>query len=94
MFCSTFLRPLFAVGGAVFMLVPAPADAQMVRRYGRGGVHVRAPFVRVDIAPNGATSVRAPFVAVDDPGGVYIGPWRRRMRQPLYMAPPEGAAVR
>ncbi len=92
MFCSTFLRTLFAVGGAVFMLVPAPADAQIVRRYGRGGVHVRAPFVRVDVAPNGATSVRAPFVAVDDPGGVYIGPWRRRMRQPLYMAPPEGAA--
>jgi len=92
MSCSTFLRTLLAVAGAVFMLVPAPADAQIVRRYAGGGVTVRAPFVRVDVGPYGATSVRAPFVAVDDPGGVYIGPRRRWMRRPLYMAPPEGAA--
>src|SRR5262245_46550155 len=34
---------------------------------GGGGVHVRAPFVRVDVGPYGGVSVRAPFTAVDVP---------------------------
>ena len=76
---STFLRSLLASGGAILFLVPAPAEAQIVRRYAGGGVAVRAPFVRVDVGPNGATSVRAPFVAVDDPGSVHVG-WRQRRR--------------
>jgi hypothetical protein len=92
MFCSTFFRTLLGVGAAIVMLFPAPAEAQIVRRYAGGGVAVRAPFVRVDVGPYGETSVRAPFVAVDDPGGVYVGPRRRWMRRPLYAAPPEGAA--
>ena len=73
---------MFAVGGALCLLIPMPAEGQIVRRYPGGGVSVRAPFVRVDVGPYGATSVRAPFVAVDDPGGVWVGPGRRRMRRP------------
>jgi hypothetical protein len=37
----------------------------------QGGVHVRAPFVRVDVFPGGGVSVRAPFAAVDVPGRPY-----------------------
>src|SRR6476660_2192361 len=37
-----------------------------------GQVHVRAPFVRVDVGPGGV-SVRAPFAAVDVPRRSY---WR------------------
>lgn len=89
MFQSTFFRALLAVGGAVVMLAPPSAEAQIVRRYAGGGVAVRAPFVRVDVGPYGGTSVRAPFVAVDDPGGVYVGRRRRFLRRQMYMAPPE-----
>lgn len=90
MFCSTFFRALLGAGAAIVMLLPAPAEAQIVRRYRGGGVAVRAPFVRVDVGPYGETSVRAPFVAVDDPGSVYVGPRARRLRRPLYAVPPGG----
>jgi len=75
-------RTLIGMGTiALLFSFSLSADAQIVRRYARGGVAVRAPFVRVDVGPGGATSVRAPFVAIDDPGGVYIG---RRGRRRLY----------
>jgi hypothetical protein len=38
---------------------------------GPGGVHARAPFVRVDVGPYGGVSVRAPFTAIDTPGRYY-----------------------
>lgn len=44
--------------------------AQIVDFWG-GGVHVRAPFVRVDVFPYGGVSVRAPFAAVDVPNRRY-----------------------
>jgi hypothetical protein len=93
MSCFTFLRTMLAVGGVVLFLMPAPAEAQIVRRYAGGGVAVRAPFVRVDVGPNGGTSVRAPFVAVDDPGDVHVG-WRqrRRLRRHPELAEAEAAA--
>lgn len=81
---STFFRTVFGICGALVMSLPTPAEAQIVRRYAGGGVAVRAPFVRVDVGPYGATSVRAPFVAVDDPGTVYVGPGGRRLRRPMY----------
>jgi hypothetical protein len=37
-----------------------------------GGVHVRAPFVSVDVYPGGGVSVRAPFTAVDVGGRSYV----------------------
>lgn len=93
MSCSTFLRTLLASAGAILLFAPAPAEAQIVRRYAGGGVSVRAPFVRVDVGPYGATSVRAPFVSVDDPGGVHIGRRQRRwLRRHPEQAPPEAGA--
>ena len=35
------------------------------------GVHVRAPFVRVDVYPYGGVSVRAPLAGIDVPGRHY-----------------------
>lgn len=90
---STFFRSLLASGGVILLLAPAPANAQIVRRYAGGGVAVRAPFVRVDVGPYGATSVRAPFVAVDDPGSVRIGRRQRRwLRRHPELAPPQEGA--
>jgi hypothetical protein len=37
-----------------------------------GGVHVRAPFVSVDVYPGGGVSVRAPYTAVDVGGRPYV----------------------
>ena len=56
-----------ALAGPLLLLTDV-ARSQMVRRYSDGAVHVRAPFVRVFVGPNGETSVRAPFVAIDTPG--------------------------
>lgn len=36
------------------------------------GVHVRAPFVSVDVFPGGGVSVRAPYTAVDIGGRPYV----------------------
>ena len=59
---------LFAV--AIFM-----ADAtfgQPVSVSLADGVHVRAPFVSVDVFPGGGVSVRAPYTAVDVGGRPYV----------------------
>jgi len=85
---SCSLRTLIGFGGALIMLLPAPVDAQIVRRFAGGGVQVRAPFVRVNVGPYGRTSVRAPFVAVD-PGGVRVG-----LRQRLAPLPQQAAPLR
>jgi hypothetical protein len=64
-----------------------------------GGVHVRAPFVRVDVYPHGGVSVRAPFAAVDVPGRryhYYEGPRSvdaGRFYQPALLPPQRLAAM-
>jgi len=87
-------RKLIAVGGALVLLPPSLAEAQIVRRFGGGGVQVAAPFVRVNVGPGGATSVRAPFTAVNSPGRVFVGRRRRLVAQPQYATPPRNAAGR
>lgn len=79
---------LIAIGGLLSLLHSDLSEAQIVRRYARGGVQIRAPFVRVNVGPGGATSVRAPFTAVDSLGGVYVGPRRRWLAQPQYAPAP------
>ncbi len=78
---SRSLGMLIGLGGALGMLAPMPAEAQIIRRFRGGGVQVRAPLVRVNVGPYGGTSVRAPFVAVD-PGGVRVG--LRQRLAPIY----------
>lgn len=61
--------------------------AQIVAFSPRGGVHVRAPFVRVDVFPYGGVSVRAPFAAVDVPGRRFrYGPDSNVFGEPRYAA--------
>jgi len=86
-------RVICGFGCVISLLLTSPAEAQLVRvRRGGGEVHVRAPFVRVDVWPGGATSVRAPFTAVDSPGRVYVGPRGRLLgpygRQAVVQARP------
>jgi hypothetical protein len=51
------------------------------------GVHVRAPFVSVDVWPGGV-SVRAPYTAVDvGRGGIHTGPSRVVVQKPVTSAP-------
>ncbi|HEX2477248.1 MAG TPA: hypothetical protein VHK01_21005, partial [Lacipirellulaceae bacterium] len=55
--------------GCWFALLATNAcHAQWVNVTRGGGVHVRAPFVRVDVYEDGGVSVRAPFTSVDTPG--------------------------
>jgi len=84
------LHTLIGISGALIMLLPVEAEAQIVRRFAGGGVQVNAPFVRVNVGPRG-TSVRAPFTAVDTPGRVFIGRRRRMLAQPQYAAQPQAA---
>ena len=70
---------LLGIGSALLLFNPEMADAQVVRRFGGGGVQVNAPGVRVNVGPGGATSVRAPFSAVNTQRGFFLG--RRRMLQ-------------
>lgn len=60
---------LCVLAGLSVSLTAATCSAQRVRV--GDGVHVRAPFVRVDVYPYGGVSVRAPFTAVDIPDRVY-----------------------
>ena len=49
-----------------FFTMTSVAEAQILRIGPFGGVRVRAPFVSVDVLPNGGgTRVRAPFTAVN-----------------------------
>ena len=56
----TVLVALGILGGTIGPLAANVSHSQ--------GVHVRAPFVSVDVDPYGGVSVRAPFTAVDIPG--------------------------
>lgn len=66
-----FLMALGVLGSTMGVLSTSPTFGQAVAVSPRGGVHVRAPFVRVDVYPFGGVSVRAPFAAVDVPGRRY-----------------------
>jgi len=90
---SRFLCRLIGLGGALIMLLPAPAEAQIVRRFRGGGLQVRAPLVRVNVGPYGGVSVRAPLVAVD-PGSVRVGLRRRLAPVPQQAAPAARAVPR
>ena len=56
------------IGSTSFLFKSNTLLAQIVAVSPHGEVHVRAPFVRVDVFPYGGVSVRAPFAAVDVPG--------------------------
>ena len=88
---------LFVVGGAAALIAARSSHAQWVS-VGGGGVHVTAPFVRVDVGPYGGVSVRAPFTAIDSPGRYYpYGPppviIERRMARPSFPTAAELAAM-
>lgn len=83
---------LLAICTLVILSLSELASAQVVRRFGGGGIQVNAPFVRVNIGPDGGTSVRAPFVAVDSPGRTFVGRRRRLMALPRNTPPSRGVA--
>lgn len=87
--CRTLIGMVIGVASvSAVLLLTSSAEGQLVRVHrGGGGVHVRAPFVRVDVGPDGTTSVRAPFTAVDSPGHVYVGPHRGLLAPSPYAAP-------
>ncbi len=84
---SRFCTLLVAVSGFLLLSLSELAEAQLVRRFARGGIQVNAPFVRVNVRAGGRTSVRAPFVAIDRPGRTYVGRRGRLLAQPQYAAP-------
>jgi hypothetical protein len=68
----THVTGTWLLSGATIFLSTSTSVAQIVSVSPGGGVHVRAPFVRVDVFPyDGGVSVRAPFAAVDVPGEPY-----------------------
>jgi hypothetical protein len=71
MFRKVLLSCALAVSGAVATLTASTLFAQPVGVSVGGGVHVRAPYVTVDVYPGGGVSVRAPFTAVDVGGRPY-----------------------
>lgn len=79
-------RVLLGIVGTIVLLLPTPAEAQVVRRFRGGGVQVNAPFVRVNVSPYGGVSVRAPGVAVD-PAGVRLRRHRRFAPAPAQQQP-------
>ncbi|NOY42313.1 MAG: hypothetical protein GXP26_10820 [Planctomycetes bacterium] len=56
--CS--FRKIIAVSGVIVLLLPALADAQIVSRSADGGLHVRAPFVSIDVPPLDMLAARGP----------------------------------
>jgi len=63
-----FLTALCVLAGTNLSFTATVCRAQWVDVSTDGGVHVRAPFVRVYVDPYGGTSVRAPFTAIGVPG--------------------------
>lgn len=55
-----YTRKLFAIT-TVILLLPSLADAQIVSRTAGGGVHVRAPFVDVNVPAAGGVAIRGPL---------------------------------
>jgi hypothetical protein len=89
---------LICVGGGSLGFFATTSTAQV---WVGGGVHVRAPFVRVDVGPYGGVSVRAPFTAIDVPSRAYYyeryyGPpvvFERRIVEPAYPTAAELASM-
>ncbi len=74
--------------GAAVLFLPNASQAQRVSVGLTDGVHVRAPFVSVDVYPRGGVSVRAPFTAVDVGGrSIYVGPQPAINMRPVVQPP-------
>ncbi len=86
---SHAIRALIGLGGALLMLLPAPAEAQILRRFRARGVPVRAPLVRAYVGPHGGVLVRAPLVRVD-PNLVRVGLQQRFAPVPQQVVPAVG----
>jgi hypothetical protein len=76
-----------SLGLGITILAAEASHAQWVHVTQGGGVHVRAPFVRVDVYGDGGVSVRAPFTRVDTPGRRSYYVERRAFVEPSMMAP-------
>ncbi len=84
------IRTLIGLGGALLMLLPVSAEAQIVRRFAGGGIQVNAPFVHVNVG-RGGTSVQAPYASVHTVARPFFGRRRRMLAQPQHAAPPRPA---
>ena len=83
----------------------ASLQGQLVQIFnnGRGGVNIRAPFVRIDTDRFGNTHVRAPFVNINTPPPAYYQPpyyvpaapygSYRVPNQPMYANPVPGTTI-
>jgi hypothetical protein len=72
--------------GSAAWLATCTSHAQIVD-VSPGGVHVRAPFVKVDVFRGGGVHVRAPFTAVDVGGRPrYNGPPPYAVERPIFQA--------
>jgi hypothetical protein len=76
-----------SLGYGLAILAATASHAQWVNVTPGGGVHVRAPFVRVDVYEDGGVSVRAPFTSVNTPGRRSYYMERRAFMEPQRMAP-------
>jgi hypothetical protein len=76
-----------SLGCGIAILAARACHAQWVHVTPGGGVHVRAPFVRVDVYDDGGVSVRAPFTSVDTPGRRSYYVERRAFVEPPTAAP-------
>jgi hypothetical protein len=76
-----------SLGCGIAILAARACQAQWVHVTQGGGVHVRAPFVRVDVYEDGGVSVRAPFTSVDTPGRRSYRVERRAFIEPQMVAP-------
>jgi hypothetical protein len=81
-----------SLGCGIAILAGKACHAQWVHVTQGGGVHVRAPFVRVDVYEDGGVSVRAPFTSVDTPGRRPYRVERRAFMEPETAAPEWRAA--
>jgi hypothetical protein len=84
---SIILAVRCSLGCGIAILAARACHAQWVNVTQGGGVHVRAPFVRVDVYPGGGVSVRAPFTSVDTPGRRSYYVERRAFVEPPMAAP-------
>jgi hypothetical protein len=75
------------LGCGIAILAAKASHAEWVNVTPGGGVHVRAPFVRVDVYEDGGVSVRAPFTSVDTPGRRSYYVERRAFVEPQIAAP-------
>ncbi|HJS08798.1 MAG TPA: hypothetical protein VJ809_14115 [Pirellulales bacterium] len=82
-----------SLGCGIAILATGAGQAQWVQVSEGGGVHVRAPFVRVDVFEDGGVSVRAPFTNVDTPGRRSYRVERRAFVEPQLAAPEWSTAV-